>query len=103
MDDEFGTLKLRPGERAEVRLPGLGTAGYRWTARVEGDPDVVDVSVVTAPAEEVAGQPPGVSVDEVATLEALRPGQATVYLELRRSWENKPRSQDERVIEVVVS
>jgi len=96
-------VTLRPGERTSVRLPGLGTAGYEWTHRTDGDAGAVEVSISTAPAEEIAGRPPGTSIDELATIQARRPGRATVILEQRRSWENKPDPQDRRVIEVTVT
>ena len=33
-------VNLGVGEEHRVRLPGLGTAGYRWMAAVEGDEGV---------------------------------------------------------------
>ena len=95
-------LTLRPGERATVRLPGLGTAGYRWTWRVEGDLDAVTVSVSPAPHDETAGRSPGASVDEVAVIEARRGGRSTVRLEQRRAWENNLAPQDSRVLTITV-
>lgn len=103
MGDELTSVTLRRGERASVRLPGLGAVGYEWTHRVEGDTGAVEVSISTAPAEEIAGRPPGTSVDELAVLQARRPGRATVLLEQRRPWESKPNPQNRRVIEVTVT
>jgi predicted secreted protein len=93
-------ITLRVGERTTVRLPGLGTVGYRWTSHVAGD--AVAVSVSPAPREEIDGRPPGASVDEIAVVEGRHPGRATVTLEQRRSWESKPQPQDRRVLEVTV-
>lgn len=103
MDDEATALTLQPGERATVRLPGLGTAGYQWTQHVDGDADAVAVSLDTAPAEEIAGRPLGTSVDELAVIEARHHGRATVVLEQRRSWEKEPDPQDRRVLTVTVT
>jgi predicted secreted protein len=103
MGDEEVQVRLRPGERKSIRLPGLGTAGYRWTP---GRPDaagIVDVSVTTAPAGEIDGRPPGSSADELATIEGRRPGQATVILEQRRSWETKAAPHDRRVLHITVT
>jgi predicted secreted protein len=100
--DEVTSVTLRRGERTSVRLPGLGTAGYRWTSEVEGDGAAVSVSLTTAPAEEVAGRPPGASVDEVAVVEARQAGHATVVLHQSRSWENGP-PHARRVLEVTVT
>lgn len=94
-------VTLEVGERSSIRLPGLGTVGYRWTSHVSGD--AVTVSVAPAPREEIDGRPPGASVDEIAVIEARHPGRATVTLEQRRSWESKPQPQDRRVIQVTVS
>jgi predicted secreted protein len=98
MDDR---VTLRVGERTTVRLPGLGTVGYRWTPHVTGD--AVTVSVSPAPREEIDGRPPGASVDELAVIEGRHPGRATVTLEQRRSWENEPHPQGRRVFEVSVT
>ena len=37
-------VELRVGERHEMRLPGLGTAGYRWRPEPEGETNVAEVS-----------------------------------------------------------
>ena len=103
VDDETTALTLRPGERTTLRLPGLGTVGYRWTWHVEGDPDAVTVSVRPAPPDEIDGRPPGASVDELAVIEARHRGRSTVILEQRRSWENLPAPQDRRVLTITVS
>jgi predicted secreted protein len=94
-------LTLRVGERTAVRLPGLGTAGYDWTIHVTGD--AVAVSVDPAPREEIDGRPPGAGVDEIAVIEGRHPGHATVTLEQRRPWENKPEPRDRRVFDVTVT
>ena len=94
-------MELRVGEKTAIRLPGLGTAGYGWSAHVTGD--AVTVSVHLAPREGAEGLPPGANTDEILQLEARRPGSATVTLEQRRSWENTPRPQGRRVVEVTVT
>ena len=37
-------VELRVGDRHEVRLPGIGTAGYRWRPEPEGEKNVAEVS-----------------------------------------------------------
>ncbi|MDH6126502.1 protease inhibitor I42 family protein [Kitasatospora sp. GP82] len=101
MSEQSTAIRLRTGERYVVRLPGRGTAGYTWTSRVEGDSNALAVSVTTAPASEIAGRPIGASVDELAVLDALHPGRATVHLEQRRVWEQKP-PLDHRVLDITV-
>jgi predicted secreted protein len=92
-------VTLKVGERSTIRLPGLGTVGYRWTSHVSGD--AVTVSVSPAPREEIEGRPPGASVDEIAVIDARHPGEATVTLEQSRSWETK-KPHDRRVVQVIV-
>jgi len=92
-------VELRVGEKVTIRLPGLGTSGYRWTAHVSGDA----VTVALSPArDEPESRRPGAHVDEIAVIEGRRRGHATVTLEQRRSWENEPRPQDRRLLEVTV-
>ena len=43
-DAQPSVVNLSVGEAHRVRLPGLGTAGYRWSAVVEGDEGVAEVS-----------------------------------------------------------
>ncbi len=61
--------------------------GYSWVAEIEGDPAVLDVAIAGASADEIANQPPGVSVDELAKLRARKPGTVTVRLVQRRLWD----------------
>jgi predicted secreted protein len=98
VDDQV-TLKV--GERSTIRLPGLGTGGYRWTFHVSGD--AVTVSVSPAPREEINGRPPGAAVDEIAVIDARHRGHATVTLEQRRSWESTPQPHNRRVLQVTVA
>lgn len=90
-------MDLRVGEVSTIRLPGLGTSGYLWTAHVSDDA----VTVTVRPAE-LDGRTPGVSADEIAEIEGRHPGHATVTLEQRRSWEHRPEAYDRRVLDVTV-
>ena len=85
-----------------MRLAGLGTAGYRWVAFVEGDEGVVDVrpAGVAAPANERIGT----SADELFTIRARRPGAARVRFAQRRPWEpDTTPPVAERVLELRVA
>jgi predicted secreted protein len=95
-------VTLRVGEEHPVRLSGLGTAGYRWVAFVEGDAGVVDVVAagVAAPANERIGT----SADELFTIRALRPGATRVRFAQRRPWEpDATPPVAERVLELRVA
>ncbi|MBO3745268.1 protease inhibitor I42 family protein [Streptosporangiaceae bacterium NEAU-GS5] len=96
-------LRLRPGEHHEIRLPGRGAAGYVWSSHVGGDADVVAVSLHAAPFP--ADWPPqaGHSADEIATIEALKPGQATLVLEQRRPWEQESAALEHRDYDITVA
>jgi len=78
-------VRVRVGDRHPVRLPGLGTAGYRWTAEVGGDDGVAEV-VAEGPAA-TGSDAPGASRDELFTIHARRPGVARVRFVQRRRWE----------------
>lgn len=92
-------LELRVGQREELTLPGLGTAGYRWTHSIEGDAGVLDVQWTRAPAEP--GRAVGASVPERLLLTAAASGRVTLRLAQRRAWEAGP-PHDERTLDVVV-
>ena len=49
-DDRHEVVNLRVGEQHPVRLAGLGTAGYRWEPRTEGDEGVAAVKLSGAMA-----------------------------------------------------
>jgi predicted secreted protein len=90
-------VELRVGEKTTIRLPGLATSGYRWTAHASGDA----VTVSTRPADP-GRRTPGANADEIVEIEGRRPGRATVTLEPRRSWEDRPEPYDRRVLDITV-
>ena len=95
-------VSLRAGEEHRVRLPGLGTAGYRWSAAVdrgEGVAEVTDAGVV-----ELANARVGTSADELFDIRAVAPGVARVRFVLRRPFEpDDVPPADEQVVEVRVT
>lgn len=78
-------VNLRAGEEHRVRLPGLGTAGYRWMPAVEGDAGVAEVS--DAGLAELANRRIGTSADELFDIRAVGPGVARVRFAQRRPFE----------------
>lgn len=101
-DTPADVVTLRVGQEHPVRLAGLGTAGYRWAAVVEGEEGVVDVLAagVAAPANERIGT----SADELFTIRALRPGATRVRFAQRRPWEpDTTPAVGERVVELRVA
>lgn len=95
-------MNLGVGEVHRVRLPGLATAGYRWTAAVEGDEGVAEVT--DAGMAELANRRVGASADELFDVRALAPGVARVRFAQRRPFEpaDVPPA-DEQVFEVRVT
>jgi predicted secreted protein len=85
--DEVTSVMLRRGEQTSVRLPPPCTLDYEWTHRVEGDAAAVAVTMTPA----------------LALVEAQHPGHATVLLEQRRPWENRPTPQVCHILEVTVT
>ena len=79
------TVELSVGDAHRVRLPGLGTAGYRWIATVEGDAgvaEVADAGVEPPPARRI-----GASSDELFDIRAVGPGATRVRFVQRRPFE----------------
>jgi predicted secreted protein len=95
-------VNLSVGDAHRVRLPGLGTAGYRWIPAVEGDDgvaEVADAGVEPPPTRRI-----GASADELFDIRAVGPGAARVRFVQRRPFEpdDVPPAAEE-VVEVRVS
>jgi predicted secreted protein len=95
-------MEIKRGERAELRLPGLGTAGYRWQFEVHGEPDVVAVTIDLAQSHEEGSRNAGSSVDEIGTITGSHVGTTKVRFFQRRSWEPATEPHNEYVVEVRV-
>ena len=101
-DAEPTVVTLRAGEEHRVRLPGLGTAGYRWMPAVEGDEGVAEVS--DAGPAPLANRRIGTSADELFDIRAVGPGATRVRFVQRRPFEpDDVPPADERVVEVRVT
>jgi predicted secreted protein len=101
-DDHHEVVNLRVGERHPVRLGGLGTAGYRWEPRAEGDEGVA--TVTDAGVAQPANRRIGTSADELFSIEAVGPGVTRVRFTQRRPFEpDDVPAANEHVIEVRVT
>ena len=101
-DDRHEVVNLRVGEQHPVRLAGLGTAGYRWEPRTEGDESVA--AVTDAGLAQPANRRIGTSADELFTIEAVGPGVTRVRFVQRRPFEpDDVPPASEHVIEVRVT
>ncbi len=96
-------IQLAVGDEHLVTLAGLGTAGYKWTAEIDGDAEVAEVAEAAAPPldPEVAV---GASASEAFALRARQSGSVRIRFALRRPWEpgDVPPAR-ERTIELRVS
>jgi predicted secreted protein len=93
-------FSLAVGERCEVTLPGLGTAGYRWCESVGGDAAAVEVAWRRGrlPGD---GPPVGASAPERLEIIAAAPGHVTIHLTQQRPWE-PGRPHAEHTIEIEI-
>jgi len=100
-------INLRVGESRQLRLPGLGSAGYGWRYSIEGPGQAVSITMGREGGpvpNEPGGPPPSTgSSMSVITIAGRQPGSTQVLLELRRQWEgtDKPPKEQHR-IEVTV-
>lgn len=82
-------IELKPGDEHTFRLPGLGSAGYRWTYAVEGDESAVEVSTTrSAPPQlpQPVGPPPSnYSLDEIVIIRGRSPGAARIIVTQART------------------
>ncbi len=96
-------IELAPGDTVSHELASLGTSGYRWEHRLTGDPDVVEVRWTHGrPPESTEPLPVGVSLPEVCTIRAMRPGRTELHLEQRRPWERDKPALATVTVEVIV-
>ena len=94
-------LNLAVGESRELALASMGTAGFVWTAELEGDDGVVRVSRRRAKPE--GASPPGRSTAELLRIIAEAPGHAVIRLQQARLWERNKAPRASFAINVSIS
>jgi predicted secreted protein len=94
-------LNLAVGESRELALASMGTAGFVWTAELEGDDGVVRVSRRRAKPEGTS--PPGRSTAELLRIIAEAPGHAVIRLQQARPWERNKAPRASFAINVSIS
>jgi predicted secreted protein len=102
------SVSLAVGERHELTLRGLGSAGYSWNVEVEGPEGVVAIERRPSGPPPSVGEPGGpppdsYSLPEIYEIEGLAPGRVGIRLTLRRSWETDVPPAEEDELEVVVT
>jgi predicted secreted protein len=101
------SVSLAVGERHELTLRGLGSAGYSWNLEVDGPEGVVAIerrpSGSPPPLGPGGRTPDTYSLPEVYEIEGLAPGRVQIRLTLRRSWETDVPPAEEDELEVVVT
>ena len=103
--DKGGVVRLKAGDRLEVRLSANPTTGFMWYIEKESTPLLKLVhqtqTEIPTPVEEQPGLV-GRPVFQVFTFEARHIGTGELKLHYVRSWE-KPTPEDERFeIRVVI-
>jgi predicted secreted protein len=93
------TRHARAGEPHVVVLPGLGAAGYQWTAQAPPGVRVERVETAGPAAGDVAA---GQSVDAVFEVVADSPGVYSITFEHRRPWERDVAPVETREFELHV-
>ena len=104
---EASSIELRVGETHVVTLGGLASAGYAWSATVEGPQGIVSVAQDSvegpAPAAPGGGPSPGsFSRDYAYRIAALKAGATRVRFALRRPFEQGKAPLREVVVDVHV-
>ena len=100
-------IELEVGDRHEIRLRGLGGAGYSWAVATSGTPGVVRVRPKAARAARTDARPegrppPATSLPQLFEITAVAAGSATLVFELRRPWESDVKAIERLEYEVVV-
>lgn len=99
------SITLRPGETFSLPLQGRGAAGYSWVHEASGVKDAVEVRIEgSGKPPHLADQPPNAgSVAERLVVKAISPGEVTVQLSQKRSWERDKPALAQHVLKIVVS
>ena len=95
-------LELRVGDQHIINLEGLGSAGYVWIFRIEGNSSIVSITKQAAVAPSLQ-TPEAYSTQESFRVIAESPGQVVVKFVQRHPWESDdipPRA--EKVFEILV-
>src|SRR5438094_5784080 len=77
------SVDLGVGQTLEVRLAENPTTGFRWQIEADGRP----ACTLTSDLYEAASGPPGSGGTRVLAYRGTSPGECTIALAYRRSWE----------------
>jgi len=103
MDELPERATVSVGAEAQLGLPSLAAAGYRWQATAD-DPAIVVASIRFEDASAAAGSSPAFAAHEVLVLTGRAPGSTTVRCSQRRSWEaGEPSAEHTVTVEVVAA
>ncbi len=95
-------ISLHVGESTEVKLKGLGTAGYKWNYSIQNNEDSISVSKDLAATENTAQKNIGASADEVFTIKAVSKGSVNIYFFQNRSWEKNENPANEKRVKIII-
>jgi predicted secreted protein len=77
-------VELSAGDDFELSLSETRTAGYHWTLKSTGEPSCIPLSESSQPA---SGQTGGTGA-HLWRFRAVAPGNCSIVLEYKRSWES---------------
>ena len=103
---EVRKIELKEGQKHEILLKGLGSAGYSWKYNIK-DSETIEISLSTVDIEskpsEGAPPPPAYSKDQTLSITAKKVGKAEIHLVQSRSWEPKKPPLKELLVEITVT
>ncbi len=95
-------IALQVAQTRELVLPGLGTAGYRWSDAVDGEAGIVELDWRRGFPAGDERRPAGASAPERLLITAVAPGRVVLHLVQQRPWEHgRPLSEHALEVEVL--
>ncbi len=95
-------IRVKVGETVAVDLPSNITTGYTW--QLDEQTDTSRARVATHVYERGKGQLAGQGGTEHWTFEAIRAGEATIFLRYVRPWEKEiPADTQRKTIQVTIT
>ena len=95
-------INLHIGESTEVKLKGLGTAGYKWNYSIQTSEDSISISRDLFATDKTSQRNIGASADEVFTIKAVSKGVVNIYFFQNRSWEKNENPANEKRVKITI-
>jgi hypothetical protein len=99
---EAHKLELHISEQHLIKLDGLGSAGYVWSVRIDGDKSALSIIKRPISRNSSLHPPDSVSLPEEFTLIGLAAGRVVATFVQKRPWEGDMPSRAEVVYYILV-